>query len=141
MDYKLLNEKDPGGPIDDAFASLRTMSEVKMYGERVITERTIIDNVGSVDGEKFLEDLKIYSQQGHKYSKITSRVLEWLKPKDGGGMDIAKTESLIVLQEIVVAIATPTPVINKIMSMRHHNVLIFPELGLRHVIKERQMYP
>ena len=133
MNYSQIQADDPGGDIVAATATLAAMTETVAKSEHMLTERGVYWKLGGHDGETFLSGLETVAQD----NPVVARVVGWLKPINGSGVDIVNPETQAVLNSLVGVAGITQAMVDSLIELASETKLKYPGIKFSHVQKVR----
>lgn len=88
VDYKLIADEDPGGDLEEAYATMKARTVLNEKREARYTDQDIAREIGFALANQFLDDVE---------AAVPPRVMYWLKTL---GIDVAHLDTRAVLTNI-----------------------------------------
>lgn len=129
MNYRQLAQDDPGGTVQAAFDTLSAMTVSHTASEKLITERAVLFALGGTDGETLLQVLEAAGQG----NPVIARVVTWLKPGEGKGVDVCNAETQLVLGSLVGQGGVTQEMVDKLIALATTETLKYPNLDIEDI--------
>ena len=134
MNYQAIKLDDPGGDIVAATEALAAMTVSQSKSEHMLTERGVYAKLGGADGETFLSGLEAVAGS----DPVVARVVSWLKPVNGSGVDICNAETQAVLTALVGTAGITQAMVDSVIELASEEVKKYPSIRVADVKEARE---